>query len=97
MVKFKSGRTSQARRKVHAVLPKTEREEIRVSICDFGNSQGIDVRVWFLPMDEGRDWSPSKKGIFLPFGVAGDVAAAVSAAIESCDGGETMPEDMEEY
>jgi hypothetical protein len=65
-------------RKEIAAIRKSDGAEIRIGTDAYKGRRVVDVRVWYQP--NGRDWTPSKKGLTfdaekLPAVVAGMVRA----------------------
>lgn len=58
-------------------FPKSENEEIKFSIREYKGRFFIDLRLWFQG-EEGGEWKPTKKGVFLAVEHFGELKKGVA-------------------
>jgi hypothetical protein len=60
-------------------IARGSKTKIVVKRTNFKGKEYIDVRIYFL--NDGGEWTPTKKGISIPVEIVGEVSAAIIAEI----------------
>lgn len=89
------GKRFRAWHKYLGDVRKTERELIRLSLTMLGKTPGVSLRVWALPYVENAEYIPTRKGMFVPLNLLGDVHMLFEEAMARTSGGTEMPADLE--
>ena len=65
-------------------IPKNSNDVVRVALSHINGHDGINIRI-FHQYQEG-EWGPTKKGIWLPIRIAGEVAETILEALTQGEG-----------
>ena len=67
------------------VLPKTDREEVRVTINEYPGAARVDVRMWYWSNKAG-ECRPGRSGVSIPVDQLLAIINALTVALESLGG-----------